>query len=89
MLTQYACPAGAESAPAWLQLTSLRCPRNSIPTMDASLMTLPALRSCDLSGNVISIVQVWPPSHLVPKSSCLPPQHTLVHTFLGPQMDGQ
>ncbi|CAK0783551.1 hypothetical protein CVIRNUC_006750 [Coccomyxa viridis] len=48
---------GAESAPAWLQLTSLRCPRNSIPTMDASLMTLPALRSCDLSGNVISIVQ--------------------------------
>ena len=58
ILIHYACSADAKSAPAWLQLTSLRCPRNSIPAMDASLATLPAMRSCDLSGNDISIVQV-------------------------------
>lgn len=50
-------PAGSGSASMWPQLTSLKCLRNSIPVMDASLATLPALQICDLSSNNIGIVQ--------------------------------
>ena len=50
-------PAGIGSAPVWPQLTSLRCLRNSVPVMDDSLATLPAVQTCDLSSNNISIVQ--------------------------------
>lgn len=50
----------------WPQLTSLKCPCNSIPAMDASLATLPAVQTCDLSSNNISIVQVkWDPFEAV------------------------
>ena len=49
--------AGNVSATVWPQLTSLRCLHNSIPVMDASLATLPAVQSCDLSSNNISIVE--------------------------------
>ena len=52
------CPVGGGSAQMWPQLTSLKCPCNSIPAMDASLATLPAVQTCDLSSNNISIVQV-------------------------------
>jgi len=49
--------AGNVSATVWPQLTSLRCLHNSISVMDASLATLPAVQSCDLSSNNISIVE--------------------------------
>ena len=52
------CSAGGGSAQMWPQLTSLKCLCNSIPAMDASLATLPAVQTCDLSSNNISIVQV-------------------------------
>ena len=53
---------GGGSAQMWPQLTSLKCLCNSIPAMDASLATLPAVQTCDLSSNNISIVQVkWDP----------------------------
>ena len=60
------CSVGSGSAQMWPQLMSLKCLCNSIPAMDASLATLPAVQTCDLSSNNISIVQVkWDPFEAV------------------------